>query len=188
MGFLNDAISIGTLGLVDGEDLFGDQGEGAARAQGAENAASRAFIERMSDEAKAAALHLFQGGQQARQRGSQSALDVLGGALPQQLQAFQQGNVGAQEALLGGQTDFRNTIMGLPQGPQFQPRTIDINTGFLPSSLPIQQSGGGGLSNIIAALGGAAQQPAQQPHPQVGGLNTPWGGMAGALRGRMPRF
>jgi hypothetical protein len=142
------------MGFFSGitDTLFGDQGEGAAKAQAGQNAASQAFIEKMGAQAKDSALHLFQGGQNYRRQGSQGALDVLGGALPQQLSAFQQGNVGAQQALLGGQTDFRNTIMGLPQAPQFQPQSVNVDTGFIPRQLP--RGSTGSLSNIIAALGG----------------------------------
>lgn len=130
------------MGIFSGisDTLFGDGGKGAARAQGSENAASRAFIAEGTERARGDIQPLFAASQQARQAGSQSALDVLGGALPAQLQAFQGGNVGAQQALLGGQPNFQNAILGLPQQQQQQAFQVPVDLSFIPQALPEVQS------------------------------------------------
>jgi len=122
------------------ETLLGDEGEGQAAVQTAQNRASREFFAQQARQARGDILPLFEAGDVARQATSQAALDVLGGALPSQLSAFQQGNVGAQQALLGG---------------EFTPQAINFDTRFIPSQLPqfasaeeIQQQ------NLAQALGG----------------------------------
>jgi hypothetical protein len=47
-------------------------------------------------------------------QGFQGAMDVFNQAVPQQMQAFQQGNMGAQNALLAGAPQFQNAILGGP--------------------------------------------------------------------------
>ena len=120
MGFFKDAIKVGTLGLVDGDELLGDQGAGAAEGQAAQNAADREFFAKQAEQARGEAIPLFGRGQEQRALSSQQGLDVLGGALPAQLGAFQQGNLQAQQALLGG---------------DFTPSIIPTDTSFIPQQL-----------------------------------------------------
>lgn len=103
---------------------------------------------------------LFPQAQQARDLGFQQSLNVLGGALPQQAGLFQQGNVGAQQALLQGLPQFQNAILGMPTDLNaLQPQSFDFNFDFLdpfmtqpqqnltgpPSRSIGQQTGGFGL-------------------------------------------
>lgn len=111
MGFFGDI----------GDTLFGDQGEGAAESQSAQNLADREFIAQQAALARADVAPLFQQAQGARFAGSQGALDVLGGSLPSQLDVFQGGNFAAQNALLGG---------------NFTPQTLATNLDFIPTQLP----------------------------------------------------
>ena len=59
-------------------------------------------------------MNLWQNQQagQAAQQGFQGALNVFGQALPQQAQAFQGGNVAAQQQLLAGLPQIQNAILG----------------------------------------------------------------------------
>jgi hypothetical protein len=135
MGFLSKVVSVGTLGLVDGDELFGDQGKGAAKSQAAQNAADREFIAKQVAQARGDIFPLFQSAQDVRGGGTQAALDVLRGSIPEQAQVFQSGNVGAQQALLGGQGNFQRAILGLPQEQQGT-QSVGFDTSFFPSSLP----------------------------------------------------
>ena len=81
------------------DTLFGDQGEGAAEAQGEQNLADRQFIAQQTSKAREQAIPLFVGAQKSQRLGSQQALDALRGGFRSQLGAFQQGNVGAQETI-----------------------------------------------------------------------------------------
>lgn len=121
MGFFDEATKFTGVGQLLGDDtLFGDK-NAAADAQAAENAASREFFKTQVDEARREIDPLFGAAQQNRQLGSQGALDVLGGGLQSQLSAFQRGNVGAQNAILGG---------------NFTPQALNFDTSFIPQNLP----------------------------------------------------
>ena len=50
--------------------------------------------------------------QQSANLGFQGALDTFGQSVPAQLQAFQEGNVGAQQAILSGLPQMQNAILG----------------------------------------------------------------------------
>ena len=81
------------------------------------------------------------------------SLDVLGQAFPQQQQAFQQGNVGAQQQLLAGLPQIQNAILGRTVDTSgFAPTTIGLNTGFTQQTLPTFQGSAAALQ---------AGQPAQ---------------------------
>jgi hypothetical protein len=67
-------------------------------------------------------------GQQALSQGFGGAYNLLSGAIPQQAQAFQQGNMAAQNYLIGGMPAFQNAIMGGPMnyGQSYQPQPFQM--------------------------------------------------------------
>lgn len=80
--------------------------------------------------------------QESAQLGSQAALDVFGQAVPQQLQAFQQGNVAAQQALLGGLPQIQAAILGQPTDlSALQAQQLQIDPSFVQQQLPEFQTG-----------------------------------------------
>lgn len=91
--------------------------------------------------------------------GQQAALDVFGLSIPEQLGAFQGGNVGAQEALLAGVQPFQSAILGTPGAnlSGFQPVRLPIDTSFAQQTLP-------GLQPDAI---GAPQQPFLPPNFQI---------------------
>lgn len=115
--------------------LFGDDGKAASKSQKKQNKADKAFIAERIAEARADILPLFGGAQESQRLGSQQALDVFGGAIPAQLDVFQQGNVGAQQAIAGGQDAFSRAIQGLPPLQQQAPQRLNVNTGFIPQNI-----------------------------------------------------
>jgi hypothetical protein len=119
------------------DTLFGGTDKSAQRAQTQANQRAVDLIAERSAEARGDVLNLFPASDTNRNLGFQAALDVLGETIPQQFSAFQQGNVGAQGALLAGLPQFQNAILGLPTDfSGFQPQTIDFNTGFAQQQLP----------------------------------------------------
>jgi len=82
-------------------------------------------------------MSLFPASDTNRNLGFQAALDVMAQAAPQQLSAFQQGNLGAQAALLGGLPQMQNAILGLPANLNaIQPQAIQYDTSFFNQQLP----------------------------------------------------
>lgn len=84
------------------KSVFGGKDNSAQKQQVKQNDAAKEFIERQSDQARSDAFTLFPSAEENRNLGIQAALNVLGGTIPQQLQAFQSGNAAAQAAILGG--------------------------------------------------------------------------------------
>lgn len=113
---------------------------------------------------------LFPQAQQSAQQGFQGAIDVFGQTLPQQANLFQSGNVAAQQALLSGQPQFMNAILGrqvdLSGIQPFQAQPIDF-------SFANQQIGGqGGLSGGLAA-GGPISPITGKPIPNQAAVFEP---------------
>jgi hypothetical protein len=78
-----------------------------------QNDQSRQFIQQQMNQ-----------GRQDLNQGFGGAYNMLSGSIPQQMQTFQQGNVAAQNYLLGGMPAFQASIMGGPMnyGQQFRPQ------------------------------------------------------------------
>jgi len=114
--------------------IFGGGTSGASeQSQQAQIQANRdalAFIEQQSEQARGDIVPLFGQAQDVLAQGTQGALDVISGGLPAQFDAFQQGNVLAQQQLQSTLPQFQNAILGLPtQFPQ-QAQTITPDFGF----------------------------------------------------------
>ena len=93
------------MGLIS--DFFGGN-EDAAKA----NKRSVAYSKQMAEQARGDALELFSLADANRNLGLQSAMDVFGQSAPQQINAFQGGNIAAQQSLLAGMPQYQNAIMG----------------------------------------------------------------------------
>ena len=142
------------------------------RNQREQNAAAQALIAEKAAEARQDVLAIAPGAERNRNMGFQSALDVFGQAVPQQLQSLKAGNLGAQEALLAGLPQMRNAIMG--QNYSFtglHPRTFEVDQSFAQQQLPE-------FTSISDALGGQPQLVPDLTESQLAQLS----GM-GVLRG-----
>jgi len=107
------------------------------KAQEDQNAANQLFIREQAEIARADVIPLFDAAAQNRIQGFQGALDIFGQTIPQQLQTFQQGNVGAQETLLAGQPQFSNALLGLPiDFNALQARQVQFDPSFAQQTLP----------------------------------------------------
>lgn len=121
MGFLSDLVGTFT----------GSTARDASRAQIEEAERSKQFIQKGINEAKTAVDKYGQGARQSQGQGFQSALDIFSQTLPQQAGLFQQGNVGAQQALLSGLPQMNNAILGRQVDYNaMQPRQFDYNMDF----------------------------------------------------------
>jgi hypothetical protein len=108
----------------------------SAQQNAAETASSQTTAS--AKEAKGDLFKLFPAAQQNSQQGFQGALDVFGQSLPAQTQAFQQGNVGAQQQLINALPQMQNAILGNQVDLSgFQPTQIETpNLGFFQQQLP----------------------------------------------------
>lgn len=71
-------------------------------------------------------------------RGNQTALNIFGGLAPAQMDIFQQGNVGAQQALLSGLPQIQNALLGMPTDfSALQPQQLQMpDMSFMNTQLP----------------------------------------------------
>lgn len=155
--------------------IFGGGTTGASEksqaAQISANTDTQRFIEQRTAEARADVQRLFPQGQQVATEGFQGALDVISGGIPQQLGAFQQGNVGAQQVTGDTLSQVQNAILGLPVNQAvFAPQEITTDLSFLqnltaptvtqPQQLPESNrvpafNFGGGFGGLLNRIGGS---------------------------------
>lgn len=142
--------------------LFGGVDTSAQELQRQANLEARQAIDVSTQQARGDVLGLFPEASQARNLGFQAALDVLGQSIPQQLQAFQQGNVGAQQNILAGLPQFRSAILGGQFDPSaFQTTTLGFDPGFAQQTLPAFPE------RAAPRTAGQQQQQAQQALSQL---------------------
>jgi len=112
-------------------------GDKAIKASGKAGDKAAQITRDAANEARAESKTLFAGAQQNAGLGFQGALDVFGQSLPQQVNAFQQGNVGAQQQILAGLPQIQNAILGGNVDlSALQPTNIQTDLGFFNQQLP----------------------------------------------------
>lgn len=132
--------------------VFGGTDDSAQQAQIASNAAAQQLIAEQTEAARADILSLFPAAEQAAQQGFQGALDVFGQTIPQQVSAFQGGNVGAQQALLSGLPQIQNAILGRPVDLSgLQAQQLPVDTSFAQQQVPQFQSSAAALQQTPVA-------------------------------------
>jgi hypothetical protein len=131
---------------VAGAGMDAKSQKDAAKAQSDQLQANEAFIKEQAEKSREDALPLFASAEQNRNLGFQAALDAFAQTVPQQFSAFQQGNVGAQNALLAGLPQFQNAILGGQVDlSALQPQAIQYDTSFAQQQLPQFVGGASGI-------------------------------------------
>lgn len=119
------------------KSIFGGTDSSAQKAQIEANAADRALFEKLANQSASAAQSLFGAADQNRNTTLQQALSLIGGTIPQRLGAQQQGNVGAQNQLIGGLPMIQAALMGQPINMgSLKPTQLSYDTGFANQQLP----------------------------------------------------
>ena len=119
------------------DTFFGGAEKKAAKAQQKGIESGIRATEQATTRARKDLGELFPQARQDVQRGFQGALDVFGQSLPAQTQAFQQGNVGAQQTLINALPQIQNAILGGQVDlSSFQPQKVDVDTSFFQQDLP----------------------------------------------------
>lgn len=108
-------LALGTFGASKDRRAAKD----ATKANERSTAASQAFIEKSTAQARGDVLKLAPLAEANRLAGFGGALDVFKQAIPQQLQSFQQGNITAQDIQQQGQQQQQAAILGTGL-PSFQ--------------------------------------------------------------------
>ena len=143
--------------LVD--RIFGGTDTSAQDNQIAANAAAQRFIEQQAGQARQDVIGLSAGSEGNRDLATQAALNIFGQTIPQQINAFQGGNFGAQQAILGGLPQIQNALLGLPVDfNALQPTMLDVDTSFAQQQLPeFLRSGAllGGLTGTASPSAGS---------------------------------
>lgn len=118
-------------------DIFGGKDKSALKSTKRDNAQRKAFIEQMMGQSRGDLTSLFPGAEQNLNIGAQAGLDVYGQTIPQMFDTFQQGNMGAQAALLAGMPQVHNAILGMPiDYGAFQPTQVNYDTSFAQQQVP----------------------------------------------------
>jgi len=130
---------------------------------------------------------LFPQAQQSAQLGFQGALDVFGQSLPAQTDVFQQGNLGAQQAILSGLPQIQNALFGnqvdLSQLQPFQVQQPDLS--FFNQTLPQFANPGDGTDRG-SRLAAASQGQFRGVGPNIGNISgNLLGGGTPSLGGNM---
>ena len=100
---------------------------------------SEAFIREQLAQGREDAFRLFSDAQNSRRAGIGAGLDLVRQNFPQQLNAFQQGNMGAQQQLINALPQIQNAILGAPIDLNLQPVGIggELIIPDLPAPVPI---------------------------------------------------
>jgi len=142
------------MSFLDGL-MGGGGGKWQVKQQIKDNEKRRAFIEQQIAQGRSDLTGGYGAAMGMRNQGYQDSLDVLGQTIPQQFDAFQQGNMAAQSTLLAGLPQYQNAIMGLPVDMSgFSPQSIDYNTDWAQQSVP-------GMGGYLS--GSVGQAPAANP-------------------------
>jgi hypothetical protein len=145
--------------------IFGGTDKSAQKGQKADNAASRKFIEEQMAAGRADVMGAYPAAEANRNMGYQSALDVYGQTMPQELSTYQQGNMNAQGTLLAGMPQMMNAIYGLPTDMSgLTPQAVQYDPSYTQQQLP-------DYAGIQGPAG--AEQPQQQQQQQQPGMAQP---------------
>jgi hypothetical protein len=143
---LGGAITAGTAAMgVYGAVKDRGAAKDAARSQERQRDESQAFIEKMGKQGRQDLFRLFSEGQQSREKGLQSGLDLYKQTIPLQLNQFQMGNINAQRQIAGGLPGIESAFLGTGQPMQtnvWQPdlSKLDFRAPQAPQFAPITQA------------------------------------------------
>lgn len=122
-------------GLV--KSIFGGTDRSAQRQQVQTNTQNQALFQRLADQSGQTAREQFGAADTNRNMALSQILQLLGGTIPQQLQAQQQGNLGAQQQLIGGLPMVQAALLGQPVNMgALKPTQINYNTDWARQALP----------------------------------------------------
>lgn len=138
------------------DTFFGGAEKKAAKAQTRALEQAQVFTREGVAQARSDVNELFPQARQDLQQGFQSALDVFGQTIPQQVEAFTGGNVAAQQALLSGLPQQQAAILGGQSALQplnVQPFQFQPDLSFAQQVLPQIQADQEEADRVAASMG-----------------------------------
>lgn len=115
----------------------GGTDKSAQYAQISANKETLALQKELATQARRDASRLFPAAQDNFLLGQNAAMSIFGQAAPQQINAFQQGNVNAQSQIARGMPQFQNALMGMPVDyGAFQPMRQQVDTSWMQPQMP----------------------------------------------------
>ena len=144
---------------VVGSAIIGAVASNRAASKGAQAIGrGQDILAQSREQARQDVLRLFPEAQQAQTQGFQQAQEFLAGqVLPQQAGLFQQGNIAAQQTLLGGLPQVQRAILGQP---------TDLS-GLQPTQFQLPQFNLTGLGGRLDPNAPPPQQLQQPQQPQA---------------------
>lgn len=146
-------------GLV--KSIFGGVDRSAQRQQVQQNQQNQQLFQTLANQSGQQSRELFGAADANRNMALNQILQLLGGTIPQQISAQQQGNLGAQRQLIGGLPMVQAALMGQPVNMgALQPTQINYNMDWARQTLPQFQTParpqqpdlssllGGGMPNV----------------------------------------
>lgn len=99
--------------------------------------AQLAFMAEQEQKARGDINTLIPQATQSRLQGTQNAMDLLGQGAPMTMDAFQQGNMGAQNVMAGSMPQIQNALMGGAVNYDFMnPQKVNVDLQSLLSGVP----------------------------------------------------
>lgn len=145
------------------DTFFGGAEQRASRSQQRSLQQAQAQIAQQTNVARQEAGRLFEGAQESQRAGFQGALDVFGETIPEQARLFGEGNVAAQQQLIGGLPQIQRALLGQPVDfGGFQPTQLTPDLGFAQQTLPEVAP----ITETVTPPGTLSAQ-AQNIHPQA---------------------
>ena len=96
------------------DTFFGGAEKDAAKAQTKALEQGQQYTKEAVNQARGDLFKLYPAAQQNSNQGFQAAMDIFGQSVPAQMNAFQGGNVAAQQQLLAGLPQMNNALLGAP--------------------------------------------------------------------------
>lgn len=106
------AMLLGAGATVGAAAIDAKSAKNSVKSAERQRAESQAFIEKNIQQARGDLFRLFPQAQESRRAGAQAGLDLFSQSIPAQMNAFQDGNVAAQNTLIQGLPQVQNALLG----------------------------------------------------------------------------
>ena len=157
-----ETLVVGSLLAGAGASIYAANKDSESRSDATQAAVdqrnqSQAFIEKNMNQARNDILNLYPSIQDSQRQGFNASLDLYKKSIPMRMNAFTQGNIGAQNQIIKGLPQIQNALLGRKIDTSgFQPQSIGYSGD---TSLPQSPQ----FQGISSAIGQKPAQPTINP-------------------------